>query len=313
MVLKVRAGVPLVWRSPSSLQFGVDAQLAVLEQLDAGTERIVAALVSGISRSGFDMMARSLGLAEHAARELLARLAPVLDGVADGVPDGAQDGVADGVRPGVSDDAPVSPRRGVVVSGADPLAGELRRLLSEQGVLADPGESAPELAVIVAGWLIGAEDHGRWLRRDIPHLPVVVGDAGVTVGPFVEPGAGPCLYCLQLTMTDEDAAWPAIATQLWNRPAPELGELPLVEAAAFAARRIVERLGAEWGEVSTGSTSDTATSWRIAAATGELSSRAWTRHAECRCAAPAESDWAPAADLASRPATRRAAGAAVRA
>ena len=78
MVLKVVVGVPLVWRSPSSLQFGVDAPLAVLEELDEGTERIVAALVSGISRSGFDMMARSVGLDAVAAEALLAKLEPVL-------------------------------------------------------------------------------------------------------------------------------------------------------------------------------------------------------------------------------------------
>jgi hypothetical protein len=283
MVLKVRDGVPLVWRSPSSLQFGVDAPLAVLDELDEGTERIVAALVSGISRSGFDMMARSLGLGDDVAEKLLVRLEPVLE-------------------------APPSATAGSeVVTGSGPLAEELRRLLATEGVLAAPDDPAPDLAIIVAGWLIGAEDHGTWLRRDIPHLPIVAGDAGITVGPFVEPGSGPCLYCVQLTMTDQDAAWPAIATQLWSRPAPPLSELAIAEAAAFAARRIRERLAA----VSTGSTSESATGWRLAAASGELSSRAWTRHAECRCAAPAESDWAPAPDRATRSATRKAEAAAV--
>ncbi len=296
MVLKVRDGVALVWRSPSSLQFGVDAPLAVLDDLDEGTERIVAALVSGISRSGFDMMARSVGLADEAASELLERLEPAL--------------------------ASATTTRGrVSVTGSGALADELRELLAEQGVLADPGESTPDLAVIVAGWLVGAEDHGTWLRRDIPHLPVVVGDAGVTVGPLVEPGSGPCLYCVQLTLTDADAAWPAIATQLWSRPAPPLGGLQLAEAAAFAGRRVAERLEvgteastgstSERGQASTGSTSDGAVSWRLETATGELSERRWMRHAECRCAAPAESDWAPAADRAIRSATRRAAVAAV--
>jgi len=295
MVLKVRSEVPLVWRSPSSLQFGVDAPLAVLDELDEGTERIVAALVSGISRSGFDMMARSLGVGDDDAEELLARLEPVLEG------------------------APTARASAVTVTGSGPLAEELRRQLATGGLLADPTESAPDLAVIVAGWLIGAEDHGTWLRRDIPHLPVVVGDAGVTVGPFVEPGSGPCLYCVQLTKTDEDAAWPAIATQLWSRAAPPLTELAIAEAAAFAARRIRERVESAAPGVSIRASrystskneSGGATSWRLAAASGELSSRVWTRHAECRCAAPAESDWAPAPDRAIRSATRRAAAAAV--
>ena len=284
MVLKVRAGVPLVWRSPSSLQFGVDAPLAVLEELDEGTERIVAALVSGISRSGVDMMARSLALGPDAVESLLARLEPVL------VPQAA----ADGHR--------------VVVTGSGALADEVRRLLATEGLLAGSDDSAPELAVIVAGWLIGAEDHGRWLRRDIPHLPVVAGDAGVTVGPLVEPGSGPCLYCVQLTMADADPAWPAIATQLWSRPPPSPSELVIAQSAAFAVRQVVARVAT--GSTGAGSTG-AATSWRLDAATGELSSRGWTRHAECRCAAPAESDWAPAADRETRRATRRAAAAAV--
>ena len=281
MVLRVRVGVPLVWRSPSSLQFGVDAPLAVLDELDEGTERIVAALVSGISRSGFDMMARNVGLDAVAAEALLTSLAPLLT------------------------EPPTATGR-VSVTGSGALAEELRRVLDASGVLAISGEGAHDLAVIVAGWLVGADDHGRWLRRDIPHLPVIVGDLGVTVGPFVEPGIGPCLYCVQLAMTDADPAWPAIATQLWTRPAPTLTRLAVDEATAFAARRILQRV--EGGEPAGGAT---ALSWRLAAVDGTVSERAWSRHEACRCGAPAESDWAPAPDRASRPGTRRAAADAV--
>jgi bacteriocin biosynthesis cyclodehydratase domain-containing protein len=262
MVLKVRAGIPLVWRTPSSLQFGVDTPLVVLDHLDTGTEQLVAALVSGISRSGFDMMVREVELGEEGAEALLARLDPVLQHDSD------------------------SAAYPVIVTGDGLIAQELRRLFAAVGPSADGDGRAPELAVIVADWVIGVEDHGRWLRRDIPHLPVVLGDQGVTIGPFVEPGAGPCLYCVQLTRTDEDAAWPAIATQLWNRPAPELPRLALIEAAAFAVRRIRERRDAGGG---------TATSWHVDARDGAISSREWTRHADCRCATPAEIDWAPAA------------------
>jgi hypothetical protein len=275
MVLKVEAGVPLVWRSPSSLQFGVDEPLVVLDDVDEGTERLVAALVGGVSRSGFDMMARSAGLAAEAARVLLDRLEPVLE-------------------------SPATTGTGrVLVTGDGPLADELRQVLEAEGVLAAPDESAPDLAVIVAGWVISPEDHGSWLRRDIPHLPVVIGDGGVTVGPLVEPGDGPCLYCMQLARTEADPAWPAIATQLWSRPSPTLTRLAVAETAAFAARRVLERMTTGPGD---------AVSWRL---NGAVSSRAWTRHAACRCAAPAESDWAPAADPVAPPATRRAAAVAV--
>jgi len=285
MVLKVRAGVPLVWRSPSSLQFGVDVPLVVLHNMDAGSERLISALAGGISRSGFDMMARSAGIPADAAAELLSRLDPVLDPVLE-----------------PETDPPAAARARVVVSGEGPLADEVRRVLGAVGVLAGSDESSPDLAVVVAGWVISPEDHGTWLRRDIPHLPVVVADAGVTVGPLVEPGTGPCLYCVQLSRTDDDPAWPAIATQLWNRPAPAMSPLAVAEAASFVARHTGERMASGPGEP---------ISWRLDSDSGAVSSRAWTRHAQCRCAVPAESDWAPAADPAVRSATTRAAAAAV--
>ena len=282
MVLKVRANVPLVWRSPNSLQFGVDVPRVVLDDVDAGSERMIAALVGGISRSGFDMMARSAGITAEAAAELLGRLDPVLE---------------------PETDTPAGLRTRVAVSGDGSLADEVRRVLEAEGVLAGSDESSPDLAVIVAGWVISPEDHGSWLRRDIPHLPVVIGDGGVTIGPLVEPGNGPCLYCVQLSRTDDDPAWPAIATQLWNRPAPPMSPLVVAEASAFIARRAGERLTSGPGE---------ATSWRLTATSnGAISPRAWTRHALCRCAVPAEIDWAPAADPATRSATTRAAAVAV--
>jgi hypothetical protein len=282
MVLKVGAGVPLVWRSPNSLQFGVDEPLLVLDDVDEGTERLVAALVSGISRSGFDMMARGVGLDADVSAELLARLEPALE-------------------PALTSGATAAVARRVAVSGAGPLADELRQVLAAEGVLAAPDERSPELAVIVAGWVISPEDHGSWLRRDIPHLPVVIGDGGVTVGPLVEPGSGPCLYCVQLTRTDDDPAWPAIATQLWDRPSPTLTRLAVVEAVAFVVRRALERMTNGAGDaVRHRMTTD-----------GLVNPRAWTRHAACRCAAPAESDWAPAADRETPTATRRAEAAAV--
>jgi hypothetical protein len=266
------------------MQFGVDDPLVVLADLDSAGEQLVAALVGGVSRSGFDMMARTAGLPTEAAAALLTRLEPVLERE---VP---------------------TPAGTVVVSGSGALADEMRRVLDAEGVLAGSDVVAPDLAVIVAGWVIGAEDHGSWLRRDIPHLPIVTGDAGVTIGPFIEPGSGPCLYCVQLTRIDEDAAWPAIATQLWSRPAPRLGRLAVVEAAAFAARRIRDRLDGG-AVVSTSSTSNNeAPSWRLDARDGAVSSRGWTQHAGCRCAAPAESDWAPVVVLGTPSATRRAAG-----
>jgi bacteriocin biosynthesis cyclodehydratase domain-containing protein len=120
----------------------------------------------------------------------------------------------------------------------------------------------------------------------VPHLPIVAADRSVTVGPLVEPGSGPCLYCGQLTRTDADPAWPAIAAQLWGRPAPRLSALTVSAVAAFAARRLIARLD--------GADADAAPrAWRLSDEGGTISVVPALRHPGCSCAARPESDWAP--------------------
>lgn len=55
--------------------------------------------------------------------------------------------------------------------------------------------------------------------RALPHLYVDVCETTATVGPFVVPGATPCLRCLQLSRGDRDVRWPMLAAQLVSRGA----------------------------------------------------------------------------------------------
>jgi bacteriocin biosynthesis cyclodehydratase domain-containing protein len=274
MVLKIGDDVPMVWRSPTSLQLGIDAPRIVLDEVGAGEERLIAALRRGISASGWSMLARDAGVPEDRAGGLLAALAPLLS-------------------------APVAAASGrVLVLGDGPIGAALAALLQDAGRLARPDARNPELVALVTAWVIGPEDAQHWLRRDVPHLPVVVTDRTVTVGPLVEPGSGPCLYCGQLARTDADPAWPAIAAQLWGRPAPHLTALTINAVAGFAARRLIARLdgGAPDGLVD-------ARAWRLADEGGTISSVAQRRHPGCSCAAPPESDWAPGSGRAAPDAT----------
>jgi hypothetical protein len=259
MVLKLDPAIPLVWRSPSAVQFGIDVAVAIVEPVSSGQERLLAALATGVSRSGYDMLARQARVAPADAEALLAAVGPVLrDPAADPVPR-------------------------VAVLGATPLADEIRELLGADGS-SDP-ETA-QLVVLCADWVLTPSDHGAWLSRDRPHLPVIRGDRGTTIGPFVEPDSGPCLYCVHLAHVDADPAYPAIVSQLWGRAAPELERLALVEAATVTVRRI-----RAWRPPSA-----TAVSWRVEAATGRVTPTEWRRHPGCLCAAPSESDWVPGSD-----------------
>src|ERR1700754_4054106 len=97
----------------------------------------------------------------------------------------------------------------VEVFGDGPVATALAALVGDHTSV-----GPPEFAILVADWVVSPADHGSWLRRDIPHLPVVLGDSGATIGPFLEPGSCPCLLCVHRARADADPAWPPIASQL---------------------------------------------------------------------------------------------------
>jgi hypothetical protein len=274
MVLRLDAGWPLLWRSPSSAQFGSDEPAVVLSDVSEGEDRLIAALAAGVSESGFAMLAESLEVSPDRSQALVDALAPVLARESE------------------------SPPRVAAVLGDSALARSVAGLLSASGVLGSPDDAA--VVVLVADWVVAPADHLRWLNRDVPHLPVVVSERSITVGPLVEPGVGPCLHCVHLARVDEDAAWVAIATQLLGREGREVDALSVVEAAAFVTRRVLDRLSGS-GEFGM--------SWRLSGSA--ISSREWGRHPDCRCATPEGTDWAAVPDRADRgvPTTASAVGA----
>ncbi|MDQ1537405.1 MAG: hypothetical protein QOE58_1798 [Actinomycetota bacterium] len=90
----------------------------------------------------------------------------------------------------------------------------------------------PDLVVLAAMGAIPADAGEPWLRRGIPHLPLVVQAHRVQVGPLIAASplqggrSGPCLSCMDLHRRDKDAAWPALLSQLtptWPlHPGPEV-------------------------------------------------------------------------------------------
>jgi len=78
-----------------------------------------------------------------------------------------------------------------------------------------PGRPArPDLVVLAAMGAIPADAGEPWLRRGIPHLPVVVQAHRVQVGPLITGSTGPCLGCMDLHRRDRDVAWPMLLSQL---------------------------------------------------------------------------------------------------
>jgi bacteriocin biosynthesis cyclodehydratase domain-containing protein len=249
MVVHIDPRVPLVWRDPTSMQFGIDRPRVILRDVDATTERMIAALVAGVSRTGLTM------IGGQRAAPLLEALAPVLE-------------------------TPLGPKPRVVVVGRTVVADRVAGLLAAASCDVDRRATAAAaedvdaaLGIAIGEFVLDPQLHGLWLRRDVPHLPVVVGDQFVTIGPVVEPGDGPCLHCMHLWRRDSDAAWPAIVAQAWGRIAP-IDETAISEAAAAIARVALARVHGD---------PMPAERRMIRLSTGETSSERVAVHPECEC------------------------------
>jgi len=273
MALALDPRIQRVWRTPDCLQFGVEHPVLVLDGVSAADERMLAALACGVTREGLRLLARRAGAPPGAEARLLERVAPVLtrdDGSASG----------DGRPPG---QPPL-----VVLDASGPTASAVARMLADAGVEVRGGLSwqdaaldRAEAAVIVGSYAIEPRRSARWLRRDVPHLPIVFGDGGVTLGPVVRPGAGPCLRCVDLHRTDADPAWPAMATQLHTLPPPGEDAIVASLAGARAAALVLAAVAAARGRSS--ASPPLGVSWRLPTGSAEWVSDATEPHPECGC------------------------------
>jgi bacteriocin biosynthesis cyclodehydratase domain-containing protein len=264
MILKLDPRFPLVWRSPSSVQLGVDPAVAVVDDITPLQERLLATLSAGISDSGLRMTARGH---DEEREALLDAISPAL------------------LRPRTESAPPL-----IVVSGPNDLTADIARTLAASGAevvtsvdlnaldAAALGDREPAIAIMTAHYVFAPWQHSFWLRRDVPHLPVLLGDTAATVGPVIEPGTGPCLQCLALHRRDEDLAWPAIATQLLGRRSRAASPLLAKELAALVCRLALQRVG-EIDPRGGGA----AASIRIDDDSGVRTVRTWLQHPECGC------------------------------
>lgn len=251
MVLRIDPRRPLVWRTPHSIQIGVDPVVAILDPVDDGDARLIAALATGVTRGGLQMLASTLGVTPARVDELLEHLEPAF--------------------------APLpSPAvRRVAVIGAVPAAGRIARIVADAGhpvIAAAHGagvvDASIDAAILVSHHVIDPSEHLSWLRRDIVHIPAVIGEQAATVGPRVEPGTTPCLACVDQARTAADPAWPAIESQLWGMEAHADAPMLATEAAIEVLRILRERDGA---------------SVRIDAITGRRHRQSWSPSARCGC------------------------------
>ena len=230
MALRLDPEHPLVWRTPHSVQFGVERAVARIDDVGAGHELVIALLSRGVTRRVLLASAEANGMS-----------AADVDGILDELGSLVRD--AD-TRPAGSDVGALSPASLVVELDARPREADvLGPLLEGVGfrVRAPGSGRRMDAAVLVSHFATSPRRAARWLREDVPHLLVEFGDRSVRIGPFVVPGRGPCAECLELARVEADPAWPAMAAQLSVRTAPSADGLGVSTAGVVAARMLVEQ------------------------------------------------------------------------
>ncbi len=264
MTLTLDPRLPLLWRTPDSLQCGVDKPPVVLQGVSTAHERMLDALAIGLTPQGLALIGTEAGLTAAQVADFERAIRPAL------------------LTPKVSISVNVD------IDGFGPTADRLDWRLREAGLLSRrapacsegateiPPESPPTFAIIVGEFVLDPERRGRWLRRDIPHLPIVYGDESVMIGPFIETGTGPCLYCLELHRRDADPAWPALASQLMGTVSAAQQPFIASEAATIATRLVLSRMR--------NGAAASATSLTVDVETGGCRRQTWQAHPECACA-----------------------------
>jgi bacteriocin biosynthesis cyclodehydratase domain-containing protein len=98
-------------------------------------------------------------------------------------------------------------------AGSAELIGSARPLLEAAG-LTRLSSTEPALIVLASHGEPARSDFERATLLGIDHLPVVVDEDRVRIGPLVSPGRTPCVGCHDLHRADWDPAWPALVHQL---------------------------------------------------------------------------------------------------
>ena len=323
--MRIRGGCAILWRQQGVSQIGTSpAQRTIVSGLSLAEQRLLDELARSLEAGGIYRAARRTRVPVKRARQLVKELERQGALVSSAT---TELGGADGVywdRLGIDAKARSAALSQAVlaVHGISALAQEAALWLAEAGVgtilstLAPkdgglepllsarfpalrtraPLRTRPDVMVTVDPHVVEPLLARRLAQEGIIHLPVVVGEAGVRIGPVLG-GGGPCSTCLDLWERDADPCWPALATQMRTLPMPDVEHLVLHESAALTARATIDTvLGRAASVGAPGDDSDhdgdpvgrSATWWarHSVEVTGQEPlgrQRAWKRHPECLC------------------------------
>ena len=268
-MVRLRPTAHPVRRAPDQVQFGLSPSTGIVL---AGLTETESELLLSLAQSAGT--ARDVSLAERFAvplarvREFIGVLRSHDLLVPDTVP-------AEGHRLCV-------PGRGTVID----LVREYVAA-ADIGVLVpdEPGvPAAVDLALVCSIGATAPDEGAVWHRAGTPHLPVVLRDHEVVIGPLVHPGRSACLRCLDLHRRDRDRAWPRILSQVGS-PTTDLGRS--VDAPGPQARTIAALVSMMAKECLGTPAAALGVAWQVSLPWPEVHTRVWEPHPYCDCAAVA--------------------------
>ena len=261
---KLNSDVPLIWRTPTSLQIGLDNPRVVLPKLYPAEERMISALRAGFADVSLTAISQECGLTSSESAALMAAVKPALE------------------------PSPIQPSWRIAIDGSGPVVDTLGLLLIASGHRVVKARASVagrcDLAIVVGDYALDPHRPGGWLSRDVPHIPVVFSDESVRIGPLLggtpeessEVSEFPCEQCIELTHRDSDECWVAMISQLAGTPAPSQQPLLNAEVSAVIARLIHSPTGHQI-------TSNTA--MQISAVDGTRELVTFALHPDCACQA----------------------------
>ena len=323
--MRVRGGCAILWRQQGLSQIGTSpGRRTIVSDLSLAEQRLLDEFARNLESAGVYRAARRSRVPVARARQIVEDLERQGALVATATSElGGSDGVYwDRLGVDAKGRSMLLSQAVLAIHGVSTLAQETALWLAEAGVgtilstrapqdggLASllsarfpalrtraPLRTRPDVMVTVDAHVVEPLLARRLAQEDVVHLPVVVGEAGVRIGPVLG-GGGPCSTCLELWERDADPCWPALATQMRTLPMPDVEHLVLHEAAASTARAVIDTLigqesrgnGTQDETEPGGEKSEDSAAWwstHSVEVTGQEPrgrQRSWERHPECLC------------------------------
>lgn len=198
----LRPGAPLLRRDATHLQVGTSPGVVIADR--PGLVALLRLL------DGVRDVTRLEAMVARDAPELAVDVSAALTELvaAGAVVDGSDDGRRHRQRHRVGS---------VAGGGTSELVDATRLALAAAGLDVDPSVD-PELLVIVSYGEAARSVFEQASLLGLDHLPVVIDEDRVRIGPLVRPGRTPCVACHDLHRGDWDPAWPVLLLQLGHRP-----------------------------------------------------------------------------------------------